>query len=151
MNSPSLAPGGSAPVPLGFSRFETELNVRPDDIDMYQHVHGSRYFDYVLAARFDQMARCYGMSMEDFAKRGLGWFARTAHIEYRRALRMGDSFVVRTWIDEIVADGVRVQFEIDRRPIGKRICDGWFQYTLISLANGRATRIPEDVAVRYAI
>ncbi len=34
-----------------FSKFETELQVRPDDIDMNQHVHGSRYMDYVLAAR----------------------------------------------------------------------------------------------------
>ena len=45
------------PIPI-YSRFETELQVRPDDIDMNQHVHNSRYFDYVLAARYDQMARC---------------------------------------------------------------------------------------------
>ena len=43
---------------LGRTKFETELQVRPDDIDVNQHVHGSRYFDYVLAARYDQMARC---------------------------------------------------------------------------------------------
>ena len=30
------------------TRFETELQVRPDDIDMNQHVHGSRYFDYTM-------------------------------------------------------------------------------------------------------
>ena len=32
----------------GRTRFRTPLRVRPDDIDMNQHVHGSRYFDYVL-------------------------------------------------------------------------------------------------------
>ena len=52
-----------ATVPLR-SKFETEMPVRPDDIDMNQHVHNSRYFDYVLAARYDQMARCYRMPME---------------------------------------------------------------------------------------
>ena len=36
-----------------YSKFETELTVRPDDIDLYQHVHSTRYLDYVLAARFD--------------------------------------------------------------------------------------------------
>jgi len=51
---------------LGRTRFETELTVRPDDIDMNQHVHSSRYQDYVLAARYDQMARCYKMPMEEF-------------------------------------------------------------------------------------
>ena len=35
---------------LGRTKFETELQVRPDDIDMNQHVHASRYHDYVLAA-----------------------------------------------------------------------------------------------------
>ena len=34
-----------------FSKFESELAVRPDDIDLYQHVHSTRYLDYVLAAR----------------------------------------------------------------------------------------------------
>ena len=55
-----------------YAKFETELAVRPDDIDLYQHVHSTRYLDYVLAARFDQMERCYGLSMQEFARRGLG-------------------------------------------------------------------------------
>ena len=76
---------------LGRTKFETELQVRPDDIDMNQHVHGSRYFDYVLAARYDQMARCYKMPMEEFTERGLGWFIKIAHIEYKRPLRLGDA------------------------------------------------------------
>ena len=56
----------------GKTRFETELHVRPDDIDMNQHVHSSRYQDYVLAARYDQMARCYKVSMDEFTQAGLG-------------------------------------------------------------------------------
>src|SRR3954453_21580608 len=96
-----------------YSRFETELDVRPDDIDLYQHVHSTRYLDYVLAARFDQMARCYRMPMEEFARRGLGWFMKSATIHYRRPLGIGDRMIVRTWIDHFVDDGVRVTFEID--------------------------------------
>ena len=79
---------------MGKTRFVTELQVRPDDIDMNHHVHASRYSDYVLAARYDQMARCYGMGMEEFIKIGLGWFVRTWHIEYKRPLRLGDGFTV---------------------------------------------------------
>ena len=71
-------------VPLGKSRFETELQVRPDDIDMNQHVHASRYLDYVLAARYDQMERCYGMSMEEFVRAGFGWPRRPAGSPHSR-------------------------------------------------------------------
>ena len=62
------------------------MQVRPDDIDMTRHVHSSRYLDYVLAARFDQMERCYKMSMQAFMERGLGWVIKTSHIEFIRPL-----------------------------------------------------------------
>jgi YbgC/YbaW family acyl-CoA thioester hydrolase len=136
---------------LGRTRFETELAVRPDDIDMNQHVHNSRYFDYVLAARYDQMARCYGMAMEEFIKLGFGWVVRTAHVEYRRPLNLGDVMIVRTWIEEIHHDGVKVQFEILRKPAGKLCANGYFDYTMVRLATGRAQPIPQGIAEKYGV
>src|SRR5512134_3408759 len=100
---------------LGRTRFETEMQVRPDDIDMNQHVHASRYQDYVLAARYDQMERCYQMSMEQFAEAGFGWYVKTAHLEYKRALKLGELFVVRTWVDALAGSEVQVRFEIVRK------------------------------------
>jgi acyl-CoA thioester hydrolase/thioesterase-3 len=134
-----------------FSKFETELAVRPDDIDLYQHVHSTRYLDFVLAARFDQMERCYGMPMSAFAARGLGWYMAAATIQFRRPLGMGDRMTVRTWIDHFTETGCRVHFEIDRIPGGKRVCDGHCDYTLVTLATGRATVLPEDVKAKYSI
>ena len=136
---------------LGRTRFETELRVRPDDIDMNQHVHASRYQDYVLAARYDQMARCYQMSMEEFFEAGLGWYVKTAHLEYKRALKLGELFVVRTWVEAMAESEVQVRFEIARHANGKRCCDGYFDYTLINLKTGRAELIPEWIAKKYAV
>lgn len=138
-------------IPPGRTRFVSELRVRPDDIDMNQHVHGSRYFDYVLAARFDQMERCYGMSMEAFVELGYGWFTKASHFEFKRPLKMGDVFTVTTWIEEFHRDGVRVHFEIHRREPRKLACTGWCDYTLVRLDTGRATPIPEDIARKYAV
>ena len=95
--------------------FESEMDVRPDDIDMFQHVHASKYQDYVLAARFDQMKRCYGISMEAFMEKGLGWFVRDFSIEYKRSLGLGDRFKVKTWIQDFFRTGVCVHFEIIRK------------------------------------
>ena len=133
------------------TKFETELQVRPDDIDMNQHVHGSRYFDYVLAARYDQMARCYKMPMEEFTAQGLGWFVKTAHVEYKRPLRIAETFVVGTWVEEIRRTDVQVKFEIARKGNGKLCCDGYFDYTMINLRTGRAEAIPAPIAERYSI
>jgi len=136
---------------LGKSRFTSELQVRPDDIDMNQHVHASKYFDYVLAARYDQMERCYKMGMQEFQARGLGWFVRVGHIEYKRPLKMGDWLTVTTWVDEIEADSVRVQYEISRKANGKTAACGYCVYTLVSIQTGRAQAIPEDITAKYSV
>ena len=133
------------------SKFETEMQVRPDDIDMTQHVHNSRYYDYVLAARYDQMSRCYKMPMEEFLKHGFGWVVRKAFIEYKRPLGLGDWFIVRTWIHEIVSDGVQVHFEIIRKSMGKLCCDGYFDYTMVNVKTGRAESIPDWIKEKYSV
>ena len=138
-------------TPKTYSTFETEFRVRPDDIDMFHHVHNSKYFDYVLAARYDQMERCYGMGMEKFLERGFGWVIRTAHVDYKRALTMGDYFVVKTGIETINDKGCRVQFAITNKDTGKVCCDGYFDYVMIDMATGRGTRVPEDVIEHYTI
>jgi YbgC/YbaW family acyl-CoA thioester hydrolase len=134
-----------------YSKFETELTVRPDDIDLYQHVHSTRYLDYVLAARFDQMERCYGMSMQAFSDRGLGWFMATAEMQFKRPLGMGDRMVVRCWIKSFTETGCTLAFEIDKLPGRKRVFDGACDYTLVTLATGRATPLPEDIKAKYSI
>ena len=136
---------------LIFSQFETDLQVRPDDIDLNGHVHSSKYFDYVLAARYDQMERCYKMSMDEFIGMGFGWVIRAAHIDYKRPLGMGEKVVIRTKIAEIYPDGVRVEFEICKKANGKLSCDGYFDYTMIELKTGRSAKIPENVRSKYSI
>lgn len=131
--------------------FETELSIRPDDIDMNQHVHNSRYFDYVLAARYDQMARCYGMAMEEFVRLGFGWVVKVAHLEFKRPLWLNDSVIVRTWVEEIGKTDVRVRFQILRKNGGKLSCDGHFDYTMVSLATGRAEAIPDWIREKYSV
>ena len=133
------------------SRFTSELQVRPDDIDMNQHVHASKYFDYVLAARYDQMERCYRMGMEEFLARGLGWFVRSAHIEYKRPLKVAEWFTVTTWVAEIMRDSVRVDFEICRKANGKVTASGHCVYTLVDTQSGRAQSIPKDIQAKYSI
>jgi len=134
---------------MNYATFETEFRVRPDDIDMFQHVHNSKYFDYVLAARYDQMERCYGMAMEKFMERGFGWVVRTAHVAYKRPLVMGDYFVVQTGIETINDKGCRVKFNITNKATTKVCSEGWFDYVMIDLQTGKGAKIPGDVIAHY--
>ena len=132
-----------------YTTYESELRVRPDDIDMFNHVHNSKYFDYVLAARYDQMERCYGLSMESFIERGFGWLVRSVYMDYKRALKMSDCFLVRTGIKTIDAKKCKVHFEIISKATGKISCDGWFDFVLIDLKTGKGVLIPQDVIEHY--
>ncbi|MDP1677352.1 MAG: acyl-CoA thioesterase [Bacteroidota bacterium] len=134
-----------------YQKFETEIIVRPDDIDMNNHVHNSKYFDYVLAARYDQMTRCYGMSMDEFITRGFGWVVSGCTMHFKRAMKLGDIAIVKTQIQEMRTNGVNVLFEVVRKETNKICVDGMFEYTMINLQTERSEKIPEDVIQKYSI
>ncbi|WP_207420783.1 acyl-CoA thioesterase [Desertivirga brevis] len=134
-----------------FSRFTSELKVRPDDIDMFNHVHNSKYFDYVLAARYEQMETCYGMSMEQFMELGYGWVVKTAHVEFKRPLTLGESFKVTTGIITMNEKSSKVSFEIVSSKTGKVCSDGWFDYVLIDIKTGRGMKITQEMIDKYSI
>lgn len=134
-----------------FSTFETVIPVRPDDIDMNHHVHNSKYLDYVLAARYDQMERCYKMSMEEFFRRGFSWVVRASYMEHKRPLRIGDESIVATRVSEILKRGVKVEFDIRKATDDKTVAKGWLDYAMVSASTGRPQEIPEDIINTYSI
>jgi thioesterase-3 len=134
-----------------YSIFESELNVRPDDIDMFNHVHNSKYLDYVLAARYEQMDKFYGMSWENFAAQGFGWVVAKVTINFKRPLKMGDKMIVRTGILEMNEKGSYVQFEIINQSTGKVASDGIFDYAMIDLATQRSCKVNEEMIKAYSI
>lgn len=136
---------------MEYSKFETELQVRPDDIDMNQHVHNSRYFDYVLAARYEQMEKNYRFSMQKFIEMGFGWVISKAIVNYKRPLGLGDHFIVKTGITELLNKGCIVAFEINNKKTGKLCCDGEFHYTMVNINTGRSETIPEWIIAQYSI
>lgn len=134
-----------------YSTFTSHFKVRPDDIDMFNHVHNSKYFDYVLAARYEQMEEFYKMPMEEFLEQGYGWVVRTAHVDYKRPLGLGDQFSVSTGIESINPRGCRVKFEIRISKTGKTACDGWFDYVMIDIKTGKSTPVSEEIIAKYTI
>lgn len=134
---------------MGFRKFESEITVRPDDIDMNNHVHTSRYFDYYLFARYDQMERCYGIPMEKFLENGWTWYVKSCQIEFKRPLVMGETVVVRTWLENFVKSEACVRFQIIKKQTGKTAAEGMVLNTMINIASGRPEIIPAWVIAQY--
>lgn len=134
-----------------FSRFTTEHKVRPDDIDMFNHVHNSIYLDYVLDARYEQMEIYYGMSMEKFLELGYGWVVKSVQLDYKRPLKLGDRFSVTTGIISVNNKGCKVTFEIKNLKNNKTSTDGWFDFVMIDLKTGRSVEVTDDIIKKYTI
>ncbi len=131
--------------------FESEIAVRPDDIDVNQHVHFTKYLDFMLAARYDQMKKDYKMSMEEFVNRGLNWFIKSFKVEYKRALKMGDIAIVKTQIESYNGATVVVNYWIYKKGETKIYVEGQAEFVLLSIQTGRPVRIPDDILQIYSV
>ena len=134
------------------STFETKITVRPDDIDMNNHVHYSRYLDYILMARYDQMKKDYKVAMEEFVSRGFSWVASEVNIQYKRPILLQDGIItVRTQLEEFHGAKVVINFWIVKGENEKIAALGQVSYTMISVKNGRPTRVPADIVEQYQV
>ncbi len=134
-----------------YSVVEAEILVRPDDIDMNNHVHYSKYLDFLLTARYIQMEKDYKMSMEEFTERGLTWFARSITMNFKRALKLGDTALVKAQITGIKGASVFLDFWIYKKGSDKIYVDGNGEFVMLSIKSGRPQRIPADVIEKYSI
>jgi acyl-CoA thioester hydrolase/thioesterase-3 len=135
-----------------YSIFETEVTVRPDDIDMNNHVHYSRYLDYILMARYDQMKKDYKVAMEEFVERGFSWVASNVNIQYKRPILLQDGSVkVRTQLEGFNGAKVLINFWIVKGEKEKVAAQGQVFYTMITIKSGRPTRVPDDIVAQYQI
>jgi len=134
-----------------YSIFESEIVIRPDDIDMNEHVHNTKYLDYVLAARYDQMQKDYKMSMSEFHDLDYNWIVSATYIEYKRALKLGDKVIVKTQIDSVNGAQSKVKFWIIKKDNSKTAAEGYLLYTMISKKTGKPVRIPEEIIRKYSI
>lgn len=134
-----------------YSTFTSEVIIRPDDIDLNDHVHFTKYLDFFLAARYEQMEQNYKISMEEFWHMRLNWVASSMQINYKRALKLGDIALVKTKVESFNRAQVTVNFWIHSKKSNKLTADGYGLFTLINIDNGRPAQIPTDIINRYSI
>jgi len=131
--------------------FITEIPVQPRDIDLNGHVHHSIYLDYFLAARFDQMGRCYKMSMEDILKMGFTMVARKYELEYKTPLLLNDTAVVKTWVMKIGKVHVDIGFVIESKKSGAVAVRGGARFVLIDIRIKKPVPIPVNIKEKYSV
>ncbi|TXJ26668.1 MAG: acyl-CoA thioesterase [Chitinophagaceae bacterium] len=76
---------------------ESKMKVRFHDCDPFNHLNNSRYIDYIITAREDQLLDNYALDIYKLAKeKGIGWVAAQTQISYMAPAYLMEEVIVQT-------------------------------------------------------
>jgi acyl-CoA thioester hydrolase len=128
-----------------------ELQVQPEDIDVYDHVNNAVYLGWLDRAAWSHSASL-GVPLERCLALRRGMAAQRIEIDYLRAAVRNDLVQAATWIAS--ADGrlrAERRFQIRRVADGATLARARIDYVCINLDTGRAARMPELFARAYVV
>jgi acyl-CoA thioester hydrolase len=76
---------------------ESKVKVRFHDCDPFNHLNNSRYIDYIVSARGDQLIESYGFDIYQLLqKQGIGWVAAQTQISYLHPAYLMEEITIQT-------------------------------------------------------
>lgn len=81
---------------------ESKSVIHYHDCDPFNHLNNSRYIDYIVAARTEQLYKNYGVNTAELAKnQGIGWVAAQTQISY---------IYPASWMETVTIESRLIQF-----------------------------------------
>jgi acyl-CoA thioester hydrolase len=76
---------------------ESKVKVRFHDCDPFNHLNNSRYIDYIVAARGDQLIESYSFDIYKLLqKQGIGWVSAQTQISYLHPAYLMEEITIQT-------------------------------------------------------
>lgn len=89
---------------------ESRLMIRFQDCDPFRHLNQSRYLDYFVNAREDQLRENYGLDIFRFAmENGHGWMVTKNQIAYLRQVLVNETVIIQTHIMDFDESNISVE------------------------------------------
>lgn len=83
---------------------ESKVKVRFHDCDPFNHLNNSRYIDYIVAARGDQLKESYGFDIYQLLQdHGIGWVTAQTQISYLYPAFLMEELTIETHLIEYSA------------------------------------------------
>lgn len=127
----------------------SELTIRFQDCDPFNHLNNGRYVDYFLNAREDQLLAHYGLDIYKVAREtGLCWVVSTSQIAYLRPAVTMERVRIETqligWAPKHVQVEMRM-WDVERTSL-KAFC--WMGFVHFDLRSGKPmAHAPEYVSL----
>ena len=129
---------------------ETRLRVRYAETDQMGVVYYANYLIWMELGRVEY-CRAAGIRYRDMeVDDGILLVVSEANCQYRRAARYDDEVIVKTWIAEASARGVRFEYEMLEASAGARLAKGHTKHVFCD-RDVRPAKLPEKYWVRFGI
>jgi len=130
--------------------FTHSFVVEESDIDELGHASNIRWVAWVNAAAVQHSASL-GLDLETYREMKLVWVVRRHEVDYLGPAFAGEQLIATTWIESVrAATSVRKTL-IHRKRDDKLLARAATTWVLLSLPEGKPTRIPKELAARYGI
>lgn len=109
---------------------ESSMKIRFHDCDPFNHLNNSRYLDYIMTARTDQLLDHYGFDIYRIAReQRVGWVTAQTQISYLSPALLAEEVVIQT---QLVSFSNRsLVFEAMMWDSNKRNLKAFLQATLV--------------------
>lgn len=89
---------------------ESKSRIQYQDCDPFNHLNNSKYIDYIMAARTEQLLEHYDFNTSEVvAKQGIGWVAAQTQISYFHPASWMDLVTIETRLTRFSESSVVVE------------------------------------------
>jgi acyl-CoA thioester hydrolase len=124
--------------------------VRFQDADPYKHLNNSKYIDYLINAREDQVEAAYKLNFVDIAQqRNLGWVVAQQQIAYLKPAYVWETLYIESQITQASKRHIEVEVRMwdEQRTQLKAFL--WVRFVVVGVREQRVKEHPEDLMALF--
>jgi acyl-CoA thioester hydrolase len=125
---------------------ESRVRIRFKDCDPHGHLYNTRFIEYMLEAREDQLIEHYGLNLMDYAEqRKMAWILVKNEISYLKEAKRNEFVIIKTSLIHTSEKSLAVEYQMwtDDKSELKAIL--WSKFIHVDMQNKKTTPHPNDI------
>jgi acyl-CoA thioester hydrolase len=125
---------------------ESRMKIRFHDCDPFNHLNNSRYIDYIMTARGDQLMDNYQLDIYQLAReKGIGWVSAQTQISYLYPALLAEEVTIQTHL--VAYTEKSLLMEALMWDSGRRVLKAvmWAKLVHFNLITQKSQQHPEDL------
>ncbi len=125
---------------------ESRTRVRFKDCDPHGHLYNTRFIEYMLEAREDQLIEHYGLNLMDYAEqRKMAWILVKNEISYLKEAKRNEYVIIRTQLIQCGEKSLQVEYQMWNENESELKAILWTRFIHVDITTKKTTPHPKDV------